>query len=133
MPKKFHVGRQHLERAFRQHMSLGQSALTTDSHLLLLLYAVETGLKRLLLQQRGLHSTERLDDDDLTHDLDQLLRTLGARERFGSCRAEPGAMTVSSDQLHEVFRYGGHLDSGRRRTVITLAQDIIDWIQESLE
>jgi len=128
----FHVGSQHLEGAFFRHKTFGSSMDPTDSHLLLLLYAAECGLKRLLLKQRSLHSTERLDEDDLTHDLDELLRKLGSPERFGICPAEPGPVSVHPERLHEVLRYGGRLQRERRAEIVSRAFSVLAWIEEAL-
>jgi hypothetical protein len=128
----FHVGGQHLEGAFFRHKALGASMDPTDSHLLLLLYSAECGLKRLLLKQRSLHSTARLDEDDLTHDLDELLRKLGSRERFGTCPAEPGPVSIPSERLHEVLRYGGRLPRERRAEIASRASSVLAWIEEAL-
>ena len=70
----FHVGNRHLEDAFFRHRDVGLQERPNDSHLLLPIYSAECGLKRLLLKSRSVHTTERLDEDDLTHDLDTLLR-----------------------------------------------------------
>lgn len=128
----FHVGRQHLERAFRAHWRHGTAAIPDDSHLLLILYAVECGLKVLLLQQRGLHSTERLDDDDLTHDLNKLLQRLGMRQHFVTCPAEPGTISIGAERFHEVLRYGGRLEPGKRAQILALATGILEEIRENL-
>jgi hypothetical protein len=128
----FHVGSRHLQAAFFRHRDVGSSDQPNDSHLLLLLYSAECGLKRLLLRSRSVYSTERLEEDDLTHDLDALLRKLGSRERFGTCSAEPGQVAIRSDRLHEVLRYGGRLDGARRDEILARARSIIEWIEDSL-
>lgn len=100
---KVPASRTQLSRAVRRHREVGRTPSPTDSHLLLRIYAAECGLKALLLKSRGLHSTSRLEDEDLGHDLDALLLLLGARDRFGMIHdAEgdhsipPGPFTSSS-------------------------------------
>lgn len=58
--------------------------------MLLQLYAIECGLKLILLQRRQQHSTAELADDDRTHDLDTLLKRLNAslKDRIGNYKAQ---------------------------------------------
>lgn len=129
-----HVSPAELEKAFRRHVSSGQGDAANDSKLLLLVYAVECGLKRLLLRQRGLKSTHRLDDDDLTHDLNSLLRKLGGRPSFPSIpigKLDGRASQVSVDQLHEALRYGVSLAD--RSRVADIVSNLILWIREELQ
>jgi hypothetical protein len=130
---KIHLGRQHLKSAFYRHRTLGNPPSASDSHLLLLVYAVECGLKALLLERRGVHSTEKLADDDLTHDLDGLLRTLGARERFGHATlTSPPGVAVVCENIHQVLRYGGRFETACRTRVEASATSAIAWIEENI-
>lgn len=128
-----HVSPAELEKAFRRHASSGHGVATNDSRLLLLVYAVECGLKRLLLKQRGLKSTDRLDDDDLTHDLNHLLRKIGGRPHFPSIPIDkldgrPGQVSV--EQLHEALRYGVGLTD--RERIAAIIRELILWIHEEI-
>jgi len=128
----FHVGTKNLETAFNRHRNIGSVPIPNDTHVLLLLYAAECGLKRLLLKQRGLHSTSRLEDDDLTHDLNMLLKKLGSRELFGQCAAEPGGISVSAERFHEVLRYGGRFSEEKRTDILQRVTSVVKWIEEAL-
>lgn len=128
-----HVSSAELEKAFRRHASSGHGVETNDSRLLLLVYAVECGLKRKLLKQRGLKSTDRLDDDDLTHNLNHLLRKLNNRPHIPSIPinkldGRPGQVPV--EQLHEALRYGVGLTD--RERIATIVRDLILWIREEI-
>ncbi|HTP24076.1 MAG TPA: hypothetical protein VMK12_00245 [Anaeromyxobacteraceae bacterium] len=99
---------------------------------MLLIYAVECGLKEMLLGRRGLHSTEKLAEDDLTHDLDFLLKILGARERFGFSRlTSPPTALVSSGNVHQALRYGARMEVNCRRDLEKHAKAVIAWIEEN--
>lgn len=106
-----HFSRVDLRDAAVRHAGL--AAPPDDLHpskILLLLYAVECGLKARLLDRRGLHHTRGLDDDDLTHQFDELLKRVGLPPRFGNVTAlRPYNEQVSPGELHQVFRYGGAL------------------------
>jgi hypothetical protein len=126
-----HVGARDLVGAFNRHRSVANTG-NTDSHLLLLTYAAECGLKWLILQRRGVHTTARLDDDDLTHDLDILLNRLGSPRRVGSYRtASPGGVSITANSLHQVFRYGARLRPEDRERVIAALRAVIEWVEDS--
>jgi hypothetical protein len=126
-----HVSSKELEEAFRRHAESGDGDASNDSKLLLQVYAVECGLKRLLLKKRGVHSTKRLPDTDLTHDLNQLLKELGSRPSFppqikcsGDKRQEP------VERLHEALRYGVRLLE--RERIAAVLRKVLPWIAEEL-
>jgi hypothetical protein len=129
---KFHVGARDLEAALNRHGSTGTATAGTDSHLLLLVYAVECGLKLLVLRRRGLHSTSRLEDDDLTHNLDALLQRLGSRLRLGPSTVDPNQVNIESGEIHQVLRYGGRFSSERRQELFSRTKEVLAWIRESL-
>jgi hypothetical protein len=128
----FHVGRQDLARAFHRQRQISSNDESCDSHLLLLLYAIECGLKQQLLHTRGVHSTERLEEDDMTHDLNELLQKIGSRERFPQQRANPGAQDVPVVVFHQVLRYGGRFDEASRTAIRKRAKEIAEWIAVEL-
>jgi len=129
---KVHASLRELKKAFHRHRDAGTNNVeSNDSHLLLLIYAIECGLKALLLNSRKVHSTERLDRDDFTHDLDELLRLLGQAPRFGPITLEPN-VNVPPLRLHEALRYGRRLSQGSRQKVSTAVNHVIDFIEENL-
>lgn len=129
-----HVGRVHLRRAFNRHRTLPPD-LPASSRMLLQLYAIECGLKLLLLQFRQQQSTADLDDDDRIHDLDRLLDRVGQRKiRIGSYNAqEPkNAGRLASGRLHELFRYGGAIAQSDQTKLGKCCADVLDWIEQQV-
>jgi hypothetical protein len=134
---KTHVTDRQLEKAFRRHAQTAQmgtngGATQNDSYLLLLIYAIECGLKRILLARRGHKSTHRLDRDDLTHDLDTLLKLVGYRPCFQNVKLENPVEDAASARVHEALRYGRVLAPLARKHVLAAACDVAAWIEEQL-
>ena len=133
MAKLIHVGRTNLESAFENHLKEGKSCTRdSGSAMLLLVYGVECGLKALLLDRRGVFSTEKLDDEDFTHDLDALLRKLGRPPSISHWPASIPKQEISPQQIHTVFRYGGKFASNELTALKTELLKICDWIKEQL-
>lgn len=132
MSDKLHVGRGHLWKGFDRHRAAARVEKPTESQALLELYAIECALKAVLLRERRQFSTEHLDEDDLTHELDELLRRLGQhRLCVGQyTAAEPESRTVSSGRLHQLFRYGGRLDAQGRQRLRAHCEQIFTWLEE---
>jgi hypothetical protein len=101
--------------------------------LLLLVYALECGLKRLLLERRGVHTTAKFDEDDLTHDLDDLLKLVGEKPRFGMLRTAESKGQIPPGRLHEVLRYGVRLEPAARGKVLKNVCDVLQWLEETLQ
>ena len=115
-----HFSKEELKKAFLKFSQISRSnsgpTQIKKDFLLYAIYAVECGLKYLFLRNRGIHTTKRLAEYDdstsiKTHDLNSLLRKVKIREklpkfrRINSCHKD-----VSSEKLHELYRYGGKLD-----------------------
>lgn len=132
MSGKLHVGRQHLWKGFDRHCLAADSPTPSESHSLLQIYAIECALKALLLHARRQFTTAKLDEDDLTHELDELLRCLGQpRLCLGQyTSSEPANQPVSTGRLHELFRYGGSLSPADRAHLTTGCRRILTWIEE---
>lgn len=128
-----HVGRQQLQRAFHQHLSKAADAQTA-SEMLLLIYAVECGLKCLLLYERGCFITNKLEEDDLTHNLDELLKKLGQSPRIGTYTLEEPRGTkeviIRADSIHQVFRYGATIPDAEKNTLRGKLKEMATWARE---
>jgi len=130
---KLHFGRPQLEKAFRAHRKVGNSHAPCNSGVLLLCYAAECGLKRVLLTARNVHTTEKLDDDDLTHDLDMLQKKVGCNVFLGRWRVNHSThKNTNTSDLHQVFRYGGTMQAIDMHTLQTKLQEITSWIDENI-
>jgi hypothetical protein len=134
---RIHVSARQLRKAFERHTTAGfrklDKANLLPSRLLLLVYAVECGLKELLLKRRGVHSTSKLDRDDLTHDLDELLKLLGQRPRFYGVALLQPAENAPPQRIHEALRYGRPLSDKAHDKIITAIREVIAFIRENRE
>jgi uncharacterized protein (DUF433 family) len=131
---KLHVSRDQLKKASRRHAMAGADPTgTDDSRLLLLIYALECGLKSVLLRRRGFHTTSKLDEDDLTHDLDDLLKLVGEAPRFHSFKVEEPQESAAPKHLHEALRYGRRMTGDSRRKVVEAVHHVLGWLEENRE
>jgi hypothetical protein len=72
-----------------------------------------------------------LDEDDLIHDLDALLRKVGQRPRFGSYQLDSSRRDpIDSGTLHEAFRYGARLQETGRSRLMAALDEVTRWIAE---
>ncbi|CAN96812.1 hypothetical protein predicted by Glimmer/Critica [Sorangium cellulosum So ce56] len=130
---KTHVSSEQLKRAFRRHKDAGlDGAERSDSSLLLVIYAIECGLKRVLLDRRGKKTTLKLDKDDLTHHLDELLRLVGQTPRFHAVSLVEPDEDVGPDRIHEALRYGRRLSVDSRRRLLISAKAVLKYLEENI-
>lgn len=130
---KTHVSSEQLKKAFRRHRDAGlDSAELSDSSLLLVIYAIECGLKRVLLDRRGKKTTLKLDKDDLTHHLDELLRLVGQTPRFHAVRLVEPDEDVGPDRIHEALRYGRRLSVDSRGRLLISAKAVLQYLEENI-
>lgn len=86
-----------------------------------------------MLDQRGLYTTDKLADDDLTHDVNTLLRRLGQPTRFRSSAANaPSGLKVHPHQFHELYRYGGLLKSHPEQELRQGLLHLFSYIEENV-
>ena len=123
--KRLHFSQRELESAFRRFVNISKpnnnSSPIDKDFLLYSIYAVECGLKALLVGKGG--TTKKLDDECFTHDINFLLekvpvfqRTHRLRPMQGKCNGEKRG--ISPHQLHELYRYGGQLESRSQADLI---------------
>jgi uncharacterized protein (DUF433 family) len=130
---KVHVSERQLADAFRRHVAVlsSREENLTPSQLLLLVYGVECGLKRLLLQRRGLKNTKKLERDDFTHDLNELLKILNINKRFAVIRLEtPDEKDVPSQRIHEALRYGRPIARSSWNDILKVIRAVIAELEE---
>jgi hypothetical protein len=90
-------------------------------------------LKRILLAVRNVHTTEKLDDDDLTHDLDFLQKEVGCNLLLGPWHVGHLSHKVTTRNLHQVFRYGGKMELSDVNSLRIRLQEIASWIDENIQ
>lgn len=130
---KTHAGLEQLKAAFRRHRDCGRAGMDrSDSALLLVIYAIECGLKRILLERRGKKNTGKLDRDDLTHDLDDLLRLVGQPPRFGNASLVEPDEDIGPARIHEALRYGRRLSTESRRKLLIAAGKVLEYLEENI-
>jgi hypothetical protein len=134
-----------MKRAWESNLSAFSSlSLPTNSHRLLLFYAVECGLKTLLMKRRQVSSSDQVEEIlSSKHDLNKLLDHLKA----GSALRLPHQLQLtnikiqgkeferkcSSGEINQIWRYGGsscknHSDQQIEKALL----EIVKWIQEQL-
>lgn len=135
------AGRTELTKAFRTHGRLAKAG-STSSHLLLLFYAVECGLKALYLHNNGLLTTNDIPDERLqgSHDLWQYVVAL----RLGAHLASPppqfhlerdGARSVHTYgvvRAHQVWRYGISIRARDRQGLVGWLSKLRDYLKDEL-
>ena len=136
-----HFSKEELKKAFLKFSKIYSRSNSGPTHikedfLLYAIYAVECGLKFLFLKNRGIHTTDRLAEDDLTsiktHDLNSLLRGVRMNGKFPQFRRMKSRQSVSSEKFHELYRYGGRLDSECEKNLMQILSSITNEIQNNL-
>ncbi len=128
---KIDVGKQEIQSAWYRHEAVGKANSANDSHLLVLLYAVECCLNRHLMAREQVHHTSHIAKDLLFgHRLDKLAMAIGAPPVFGYT-AEVPKKYVPPEDLHSLFRYGGRLSASDRQDLLTRLEHILVWAREN--
>ena len=99
------------------------------------IYAVECGLKCVLLAKRNLRSTKDLArGKDLNHDLNSLLKK-SEIDRSSKLfqRMQYHGENIPSKQLHELYRYGGQLDTRSENNLIENLSGLFVEIKDKLD
>lgn len=135
------VSRREMTRAYRElekaarHLNAAeqQDPACTRPGYLVLFYAAECGIKAALMKERKAETSVALDEDArIGHDLRKGLKQLGwrgeLRKNYKTRQKAP--QDVSSDRLHEAFRYGVELDD--EAAVVNELKIVVSWIKERL-
>lgn len=132
----FHVSKNHLRGAFRQLKGAANglpSAASDAARLLLLMYSAECGLKAKLLDERRLHHSSKLEEDDLTHDVDALLGKLNASSsRIGGV-TDKQKKRIATKDIHQALRYGHDIGNSAKNQLKIRLENILNWIEEVLQ
>jgi hypothetical protein len=114
-----------------------------NPHRLLLFYAVECGLKAVLLRRQNRRLFDRADIDKTGHDLRQVLKELRAGSHL-SLPENLQLVPIIRDEnhvlrngditiLHQAWRYGGECTTPTDQDCEVQLQKILDWIQGELK
>ena len=142
MTQKLHFSNRELKNAFTQFAKKATSTSVPISvpikkdFILYAIYAVECGLKYILLENLKKDTTKRLEDDHLTHDLNLLLKMTRINKQLPTFRRKVpprntiNNINITSGKLHQLYRYGGKLDSECEEKLIGHLFDIFTKIEE---
>jgi hypothetical protein len=129
------ASRRELEHAYRSHKALSACAShpVSRSHHLLLVYAIECGLKAAVMRRQRAEDTEQLGLLNYGHDLREFLKHLRAPAQLRVSDAHTGqskSQTLQPKQIHEALRYGVGLRQEER--VMTELKDVLAWLAGEL-
>lgn len=130
---ELHTSRREMERAFRNHKVLAGSGKGL-SHKLLLVYAIECGLKAELMKRARVEEYHSLPEEQrFGHNLREALRllrvpaTLTIRATQTNQR-EP--QNVAPDRLHQAWRYG--IECAGEEDLLKDLEAILRWLERAL-
>jgi hypothetical protein len=113
-----------------------------NAHRLLLFYAVECGLKSVLLKQNGRTLFNQEDIDRTGHDLRKIIKELRLGKEFSLPENLRLAPVTQGDQeiprhgsisiLHQAWRYGGQCQEPNDQACETQLENILKWIKKEL-
>lgn len=139
-----HVSQKKLDNSYR-HLKQESRKTTAGSNagLLLFVYAIECGVKSLLLKRQHLTDTYKLSMNEggnkLSHDLRELLSSLNYPffrhfpENFKFLIRSKNPETVHHKELHQALRYGGTFFNPVEKSGLEKNLAKIDaWLQEEL-
>lgn len=134
-----HAKTHELKKMFNQHYSCYNSNVlsATNSKRLLLFYAVECGLKALILEKIGGRTTEYFNkyaplkgklDGKKGHDIKEMLHFLGyAPIKLPDLPCKTGDK-ASATEYNQIWRYGISVDEGTEVQIETELKKIVKWI-----
>ncbi|WP_071191324.1 hypothetical protein [Trichormus sp. NMC-1] len=108
-----------MKKAWNGNLSAYQKIPRTNAHRLLLFYAVECGLKAVLMQRQKTNRTDLCTDiSECKHNINKLLSKLGAGgsrslpyeifiEEILDTRKNEEERKLNPGQINELWRYGG--------------------------
>jgi hypothetical protein len=126
------VGKDDLKKAWQRHEALGKRDLSNDSHMLLMIYAVECCLNHCLMSREKIYHTSRIAGDlSFGHAIDKLAKELGAPALCGYIAELPRKTYIAPGDFHSLFRYGGKLQPSDRNALLTKLEQILQWAMEN--
>jgi len=140
-----HVSQKNLDKSYKHLKQESQkNTANGNAKLLLFVYAIECGLKSLLLKKKHIKDTYKFvqlmrseGEKSLNHDLRLLLTKLdsGLRlpENIQFKTRSSSSETVPLSDLHQALRYGGTFSDPEEKNRLEIKLNHIDsWLQEAL-
>ncbi len=137
-----HVSQKNLDKSYRHlKQECQKNSSGSNAKLLLFIYAVECGMKALLLKRKNIKDTFKLLKNEgrrnLSHNLKSLLIQLHSPyrlpENFQFRTRSKVNETVALINLHQALRYGGTLHIQDDKSSLESKLTKIDsWLQEEL-
>jgi hypothetical protein len=129
-----------LQKASRSGNRAANSGSRENHHLLLLFYAVECGLKAMVLRREGKTVIDQTIASAFTHDINGILTYLRVNKDFflpqnmsiDPIKDENGSTIqrqFSCGELNQVWRYGASMDANTTKQVEDKLESIMQWIQ----
>lgn len=129
-----------LQNACRQNKKAAQVEKLTNAHRLLLFYAVECGLKAVLLKRQRRDRTDLCTDlTDIQHNINKLLDRLGAGgglklpDQLGMKPLKKNEeRKFSCGEINQMWRYGGYCETIEDSELEKKLLNILNWIEQEL-
>ncbi len=129
------ISQRELARAFGQHFSVYKDVQTQNSsHYLLLFYAVECGLKAVLMRRRNAQDTDQLGAEyNFGHDLNLALKELRVNHfQIPSTQiVNRAGRVVEPRRINEAWRYGARLNN--EVAIVSILEEIVLWIKSEMD
>jgi hypothetical protein len=133
-----------MRRAWRENkFASSKTSQTTNSHRLLLFYAVECGLKAVLMQREGVNCTNQCPKIlEAQHDLNKLLDFLSAGQLLRlpnqfkmppiSINGKNIERKINSGTINQMWRYGGKGEGLADQDLESRLIKIVNWIEQQI-
>lgn len=133
------VSKQEFEKSFEKHYKNYKNIQPSNSSTrLLLFYAVECGLKSLIMSQEHVFLFSKLSEEEQNckHDLKKLLKILGVEEKYKlkAIKTNRGE-SITCGHYNEFWRYGlqcaqKEIDENKEMQIEEELKKIAEWIME---
>ncbi|BAP57468.1 hypothetical protein THII_3171 [Thioploca ingrica] len=134
-----------IERAWRQNLKVSIVKTRENPHRLLLFYAVECGLKAVIMKREGLSRTDRNSNiSQLGHDINGLLEYLKVRrlrltggvkmKTILTGKKHNENRPVEPKELNQMWRYGGEAEGiPSNANIENQLLNLVKWIEKELQ
>lgn len=144
-----------MQRAWRENLVASAAFIPVkrnNAHRLLLFYAIECGLKSVLMKRKSVTCTNHCDEiGEAQHDINKLLDALGAGNQLKlpsqlnmapiKDKSSKDERKLESGKINQMWRYGGKIEETTDRDGTLIKNDadleqylikISDWIKQEL-